>query len=66
MELKPEYQLRGFKIGHSKSVSETFIPTILVDPDENSDIAWVDMAGLDDTGGYLLQLINTLMLKRVM
>ena len=66
IELKPEFQSQGFKIGHSNCESETFIPTIFVDPDEFNDIVWVDVAGLDDTGGNLISLINLLLLKRVL
>lgn len=58
--MKSKYQ---FKIGHDKAKSETFLPNFLFD--NNSDNVFIDLAGLQDTNGELIQLINWIIYKQV-
>jgi hypothetical protein len=54
--------LRGlniFKVGHSQSISETFIPQFA--KDDRSGLLYGDIAGLLDTGGPFMQYINCFM-----
>lgn len=48
-----------FKVGHSQSVSETFIPQFA--HDKRSGLLYGDIAGLLDTGGPFMQYINCFM-----
>ena len=48
-----------FKVGHSQSISETFIPQFA--KDMKSDLLYGDIAGLLDTGGPFMQYINCFM-----
>lgn len=50
-------QSKEFKIGHSQSISETFLPHFYKDKKEN--ILYCDIAGLQDTGGQLIALVNS-------
>ena len=50
-----------FGIGHSLSQSETFMPTILQDEEKN--VTWTDIAGLNDSGGDLISFINSFVTK---
>ena len=50
-----------FKIGHSKSESETFLPKTHYDA--KSGITFVDVAGFNDTGGDLIEIINNFVMK---
>ena len=52
-----------FQIGHSQSQSETFYPTFQFE--KSSDLLFIDIAGLNDTGGTQIELINRLMLKNI-
>lgn len=51
------------KIGHSNIKSETFLPKFVQAP--NADIVYVDIAGLNDTAGYLMELINCFITKEL-
>ena len=50
-----------FKIGHSSSKSETFVPNIYYD--NKSGMTFTDVAGLNDTGGDLIEIINNLVIR---
>ena len=52
-----------FKIGHSDSESETFLPTFVKHPAK--DVWFVDIAGLQDTGGELIDFCNTFIIKHI-
>lgn len=52
-----------FKIGHSDSESETFLPTFVKHP--TTDVWFVDIAGLQDTGGELIDFCNTFIIKHI-
>lgn len=54
---------KDFKIGHSASKSETFLPHFYKSELMNS--MFVDLAGLDDTGGNFISLINCFISKFV-
>ena len=54
---------QGFKIGHSRVYSQTFIPTWVEDPNFNQ--LWVDIAGFGDTNGDLIEYINTFIGKKI-
>lgn len=54
---------RSFRIGHSQAKSETFLPNMLFE--KSSGNIYVDMAGLYDTSGDIIQLINWLLTKQV-
>ena len=54
---------RAFKIGHSVAQSETFLPNFLFD--SVSKNVYVDLAGLNDTNGDLIQLINWIIYKQI-
>lgn len=53
-----------FKIGHENTQSETFKPEAakLVE----LKLTFLDMAGNDDTGGMLIELINNFMFKFIL
>ena len=53
----------SFRIGHSQSQSETFLPNLLFE--KKTGNIYVDMAGLHDTSGDIIQLINWLITKQV-
>ena len=55
--------LKAFKIGHSDHESETFLPTYVKWP--TKDIWFVDIAGLNDTGGELMDFCNTFIIKNI-
>ena len=55
----------GFKIGHSRVNSETFIPLFVEDPDPNKNAVWVDIAGFGDSSGDLIEYINTFIDKKI-
>ena len=52
-----------FKIGHSNSESETFLPSFVQHP--TNDVWFVDIAGLNDTGGELIDFCNTFIIKHI-
>ena len=54
---------KAFKIGHDQAKSETFLPNFLFD--SNSGNVFVDLAGLNDTNGPLIQLINWIIYKQI-
>ena len=58
-------QDKGFKIGHSRVNSETFIPYFMEDPDETKNCVWADIAGFGDSSGDLIEYINTFIDKKI-
>ena len=62
-ELKEDENFFFFGIGHSQSKSETFLPAIHMD--DNNDHTWIDIAGLNDTSGDLIYLINSFVTKEI-
>ena len=52
-----------FKIGH-KTQSETFLPSFQKIPDRENSY-YIDMAGLNDTGGDLLEFTNQFINKKL-
>lgn len=52
---------KDFKIGHSASKSETFLPHFYKIDKIGS--MFVDLAGLDDTGGNFISLVNCFISK---
>jgi hypothetical protein len=52
-----------FKIGHSMSQSMTFLPHFQFD--DKSDTVFADIAGLHDTGGELIDLVNCFVNKKI-
>jgi len=50
-----------FKIGHSTAESETFLPNIYFD--QKTGITYTDVAGLNDTGGDLIEIVNNCVIK---
>ena len=50
-----------FKIGHLNSKSETFVPNIYYD--KKSGITFTDVAGLNDTRGDLIEIVNNLVIR---
>jgi len=60
--------LNNFTIGHEASNSMTFIPHFVKYQNHNDDkgIYYVDLAGLSDTGGLLIQIINALITKMIL
>lgn len=52
-----------FKIGHSDSQSETFIPNVWFDM--KSGLTFADVAGLNDTGGDFIEIINNFVIKYI-
>lgn len=61
--IEQKKQLNVFKIGHSDSESETFLPTFVQLP--GKDVWFVDIAGLNDTGGELIDFCNTFIIKHI-
>jgi len=55
--------LGTFDIGHNTAVSETFLPQIHFD--KSAGIVYTDIAGLHDTGGDLIELINSFVNKQI-
>jgi len=51
------------EIGHSGCRSMTFLPTQIKSP--NSDMWYTDVAGLNDSGGALMEYINQLLIKKL-
>ena len=52
---------KDFKIGHSSSKSETFLPHFC--KMDAIDSMFVDLAGLEDTGGQFISLVNCFISK---
>ena len=61
--IEQKVPLNVFKIGHSDSESETFLPTFVKHPSQ--DLWFVDIAGLQDTGGELIDFCNTFIIKNI-
>ena len=56
IDMKPDFE-SSIKIGHSSSISETFLPNIV--KIEETGTVFVDPAGFSDTSGNFVDLINT-------
>lgn len=52
-----------FKIGHSDTTSQTFLPTFQYD--QANDLFYGDIAGLQDTSGPLIDFINSFLVKKI-
>ena len=52
-----------FKIGHSESQSETYVPNVWYD--KKSGITFADVAGFNDTGGDFIEIINNFVVKYI-
>ena len=63
IELKDK--TKGFKIGHSRITSQTFIPQFLDDPDPSKNLVWADVAGFTDSSGDLIEFINQFINKKL-
>ena len=50
------------KIGHSDHESETFLPCFYIPPNQVK-FTYTDIAGLNDTGGNFIEIINQLVNK---
>lgn len=50
-------------IGHSLEKSETFIPILIKSPQH--DFSYVDIAGLQDTGGSIMEYVNQFINKKI-
>lgn len=50
-------------IGHSLEKSETFIPILIKSP--LHDFSYVDIAGLQDTGGSIMEYVNQFINKKI-
>ena len=56
-------QNSAFKIGHNSASSETFLPNFLFD--EVTGTVYIDLAGLNDTSGKFVKLINWMICKQI-
>ena len=63
IDYKDEVRERVFKIGH-KTQSETFLPSFQKIPDRENSY-YIDMAGLNDTGGNFLEFTNQFINKKL-
>ena len=54
-----------FKIGHSKTESMTFLPDIVPFESGDNEFVFVDIAGLNDTSGNLIELVNCFITKQI-
>lgn len=63
IDVKKELRNEIMKIGHSGSVSETFLPTQKFCP--TLKINFTDVAGQSDTRGELFEIINMLLIKKL-
>ena len=61
MDEKHAEKMSSFKIGHNSASSETFLPNFVFD--ENMGTVYVDLAGLNDTSGKFIKLINWMICK---
>lgn len=54
-----------FTIGHEKSKSQTFLPSVaeLTMVDKDQQYYFTDLAGISDTGGDLIDLVNSMVAK---
>ena len=63
MEQKDDYKLDAMTIGHDYASSKTFFPHFL--KKEGSNIIFADIAGFQDTGGNVIDIINALINKSI-
>lgn len=54
-----------FRIGHSNNQSMTFLPHIVPCQNEEMDFIFADIAGFNDTGGSLIELVNCFIDKQI-
>lgn len=66
LELRDDIPNRDkmFKIGHSKTQSQTFLPKFVTDS-VDPNLVWADIAGLHDTRGQLVDFINSFIGKKL-
>lgn len=50
-------------IGHSLEKSETFFPILIKSPQH--EFSYVDIAGLQDTGGSIMEYVNQFINKKI-
>ena len=62
IDYKPNVEWQPFKIGHEQ-ISETFYPKFVKSPSGNFYIA--DVAGLYDNNGEMIELINSIIMKKL-
>jgi len=60
---KQGVNIKGFKIGHNHVNSETFLPHFWKDP--KNKLVFADIAGLNDAGGVLMNLVNCFVSKKI-
>lgn len=58
--IEPKETVNEFKIGHSSAASQTFLPEFQEDK-EDKNLLFVDIAGLSDTSGPMIEMVNTFM-----
>ena len=63
IDYKDDVLTRAFPIGHRKQ-SETFLPNIEAFPDKEGTYI-VDMAGLKDKDGHLIEITNSFINKKL-
>jgi len=63
IEQKEEFKLDTLTIGHNNAASQTFFPHFL--KKEGADIMFADIAGLQDTSGNIIDIINSLINKSI-
>ena len=65
LEQKDPDGVKVFKIGHSRTESQTFIPDVVPFISGSTDFVFIDIAGLNDTGGNLIELVNCFITKQI-
>lgn len=66
IEQTDQVQSKGvFKIGHSISESMTFMPSVQMRNGDATQSVYVDVAGLQDTGGDFIDYINSFVTKQL-
>lgn len=60
---KDPENVKIFAIGHSKSASKTFLPQF--HRERNTYDLWADYAGLDDTSGDLIDILNCFFMRQI-
>lgn len=65
IDQKEEFKsLKNFKIGHSNHESETFLPCFV--NDQKCGLLFADVAGLFDTSGDFIELINVFVNRKIL
>ena len=55
-----------FKIGHLTAISETFAPSFHHEDPRNGNLTFVDLSGLFDTEGGLVELLNSFVSTKIL